>query len=153
MAQKKRKKNPGLGVDFKRVKQKVGKKLQPAQNATETSFKAKRINLPSQSLAIDRSGEALSERHLSIKASKEICACALRCRYSHTRLTPAKLPLLCCMSHNAWLQELLGQCSHYSPKMRKAALAGVQQVLVRHGGEANKQVGCCLPRLETEDLL
>ena len=67
MALKKRKKNPGVGVDFKRAKHKVGKKLPPAQNATETSFKAKRITLPNQSLAADRTGAAVSDHNLSVK--------------------------------------------------------------------------------------
>ena len=35
----KRKNNPGVGVDFRRVKQKVGKKLQKARNETDTTIK------------------------------------------------------------------------------------------------------------------
>ena len=67
MAAKKRKKNPGVGVDFKRVKHKVGKKLPAAQNATDTSVRAKRINLPSQSLAADKIGTPVSDHNLSLK--------------------------------------------------------------------------------------
>ena len=74
MAQKKRKKNPGVGVDFKRVKQKVGKKLAPAQNATDTSFKAKRINLPSQSLGAAKATTAVNEHNLTLKVRYELRA-------------------------------------------------------------------------------
>jgi len=34
------KKNAGVGVDFKRIKHKVGKKLKKAQNETVTTFKS-----------------------------------------------------------------------------------------------------------------
>ncbi len=63
----KRKKNPGVGVDFKRVKHKVGKKLQKAQNETDTSFKAASINLPSQALAEDREGVPVNSHNLTLK--------------------------------------------------------------------------------------
>ena len=35
-----KKKNAGVGVDFKRIKHKVGKKLKKAQNETVTTFKS-----------------------------------------------------------------------------------------------------------------
>lgn len=35
----KRKKNPGVGVDFKKVKNKVGKKLKKAANNTDTTIR------------------------------------------------------------------------------------------------------------------
>ncbi len=43
-----KKKNAGVGVDFKRIKHKVGKKLKKAQNETNASFKSAAINLPQQ---------------------------------------------------------------------------------------------------------
>ena len=67
MAAKKRKKNPGVGVDFKRVKHKVGRKLPAAQNATDTTFRAKKINLPNQSVGADKGGAAVSDHNLSLK--------------------------------------------------------------------------------------
>ena len=68
MVAKKRKKNPGVGIDFKRAKLKVGKKLPKARNATDTSFKAQSISLPGQNaLTEDRSGLAVSDRNLTLK--------------------------------------------------------------------------------------
>jgi hypothetical protein len=68
MAAKKRKKNPGVGIDFKRAKLKVGKKLPKARNATDTNFKAQSISLPGQNaLTEDRSGLAVSDRNLTLK--------------------------------------------------------------------------------------
>ncbi len=63
----KKKKKSGVGVDFARVKQKVGKKLAPAANETNTTVKARTINLPSQSLAVDKSGSAVTHRNLTLK--------------------------------------------------------------------------------------
>eukprot|EP00967_Tisochrysis_lutea_P098904 scaffold146509_cov14-Tisochrysis_lutea.AAC.1 len=65
--QKRKKNNPGVGVDFKRVKQKVGKKLPKAQNETDTSFKAASINLPSQTLKEDREGVPVNSHNLTLK--------------------------------------------------------------------------------------
>lgn len=59
--------NQGVGVDFKRVKHKVGKKLPKAQNETETSFKARSINLPSQGLSTDKEGIATNSQNLTLK--------------------------------------------------------------------------------------
>ncbi|GBF93242.1 hypothetical protein Rsub_05974 [Raphidocelis subcapitata] len=57
--------NAGVGVDFKKVKHKVGKKLPKAQNDTRTDFQAKAIHLPSQSLAADKGAAVVSERNLT----------------------------------------------------------------------------------------
>ncbi len=46
--------NPGVGIDFKKVKHKVGKKLPKAQNDTDTNFKARSIHLPSQAVKDDK---------------------------------------------------------------------------------------------------
>ncbi len=65
---KKKSKNAGVGIDFKRAKVKVGKKLPRAQNATDTNFKARSISLPGQSnLTDDRSGLPVSSRNLTLK--------------------------------------------------------------------------------------
>ena len=75
MAAKKRKKNPGVGIDFKRAKLKVGKKLPKARNATDTSFKAQSIALPGQdALTQDRSCLATSDRNLTLKVGGQIDA-------------------------------------------------------------------------------
>ena len=75
---KKRKKNAGVGIDFKRAKLKVGKKLPQAKNATDTSFKAQSINLPSQSaLTDDRAGLAVSDRNLTLKVGRLVLHLAL----------------------------------------------------------------------------
>lgn len=59
-------KNPGVGVDFKRVKSKVGKKLRRAPNDTDVSFKSRSINLPGQSVAQDK-GTAVNFQNLTLK--------------------------------------------------------------------------------------
>lgn len=65
---KKRKANPGVGVDFKRVKHKVGKKLPKAQNDTDVSFRARSIHLPGQLLGEDK-GVATNAQNLTLKVS------------------------------------------------------------------------------------
>jgi hypothetical protein len=62
-----KKKNAGVGVDFKRVKAKVGKKLRKAQNETDVSFKSAVINLPSQSVQADKEGVAVNFQNLSLQ--------------------------------------------------------------------------------------
>ena len=52
---KKKRKNPGVGVDFKRVKSKVGRKLKRA-NETKTDYTVKSINLPNQNLKTESLG-------------------------------------------------------------------------------------------------
>ncbi|MEW5311739.1 MAG: hypothetical protein WDW38_003427 [Sanguina aurantia] len=59
-------KNAGVGVDFKRVKSKVGKTLRRAQNDTDVSFKSRSINLPGQSVAQDK-GTAVNFQNLTLK--------------------------------------------------------------------------------------
>lgn len=67
MGKGKKRKNPGVGVDFRKVKHKVGKKLPKAQNETRTDFQARSINLPNQSITQDKAGAAVSERNLTLK--------------------------------------------------------------------------------------
>jgi hypothetical protein len=58
----------GVGVDFSRVKRKVGRTLAPAANATDTSISAKSITLPSQSVAENRRGKATTaDRDLTLR--------------------------------------------------------------------------------------
>ncbi|KAG2448880.1 hypothetical protein HYH02_006229 [Chlamydomonas schloesseri] len=64
---KRKVKNAGVGVDFKRVKHKVGKKLPRAKNETNTDFTSKSINLPSQAVKEDRSGVAVNYQNLTLK--------------------------------------------------------------------------------------
>ena len=63
----KRKRNAGVGIDFKRAKHKVGKKLPRSQNETDVSFRSRAVTLPGQSVAEDRAGVAVSGRNLSLK--------------------------------------------------------------------------------------
>lgn len=63
----KKKKNAGVGVDFKRVKAKVGKKLRKAQNETDVSFKSATINLPSQAVTQDKEGVAVNNHNLTLQ--------------------------------------------------------------------------------------
>lgn len=70
MGKGKKRKNPGVGVDFRKVKHKVGKKLPKAQNETSTDFQARSINLPNQSITQDKAGAAVSERNLTLKVRR-----------------------------------------------------------------------------------
>ncbi|XP_078376384.1 testis-expressed protein 10-like isoform X2 [Oculina patagonica] len=51
--------------DFQKVKLKVGKKLQPAQNATDTSFKSRSIFIPKQLQKLD--SEPTNQRNQTLK--------------------------------------------------------------------------------------
>ena len=46
----------GVGIDFRRAKRRVGRKLPAANNATDTTVKARAISLPAQSVAEERGG-------------------------------------------------------------------------------------------------
>ena len=65
MAKGTKRKKAGVGIDFRRVKSKVGKKLPKAQNETDMTFKARSINLPGQSVTEDKTGLAVSQRNLT----------------------------------------------------------------------------------------
>ena len=71
MAKGTKRKKLGVGIDFRRVKSKVGKKLPKAQNETDMSFKSKSINLPGQSLTEDKTGLAVSQRNLTTQVRSE----------------------------------------------------------------------------------
>ncbi|KAK1278529.1 hypothetical protein QJS04_geneDACA022239 [Acorus gramineus] len=60
-------KKQSRGVDFKKIKRKIGRKLPPPKNATNVQIKSKAIVLPEQSLASDRSGLAVSKKGLTLK--------------------------------------------------------------------------------------
>ncbi|KAL0042692.1 hypothetical protein WJX79_007939 [Trebouxia sp. C0005] len=110
MAKGTKRKKAGVGIDFRRVKSKVGKKLPKAQNETDMTFKARSINLPGQSVTEDKTGLAVSQRNLTT-------------------------------------QELLSQTTHYSEKVRKDALTGLQQVFQQHPQEVRKQTNMLLGKL------
>ena len=74
MAKGTKRKKPGVGIDFRRVKSKVGKKLPKAQNDTDVTFKSKAINLPGQSLTEDKTGQAVSQRNLTLQVCMHIHA-------------------------------------------------------------------------------
>ena len=57
------KKKPG---DFKRPKRKVGRKVLKSLNATNTSFKSRRINLLEQSV-LQEKGNVVTHRHLNLQ--------------------------------------------------------------------------------------
>lgn len=61
------KKQQKRGVDFKKIKRKLGRKLPPPQNATNTEIKSKAIVLPEQSVAAERTGLAVSRKGLTLK--------------------------------------------------------------------------------------
>lgn len=86
------------GVDFKKYKHKVGRKLPPPKNATNTEIKSKAIVLPEQSMASERTGMAVNKRGLT-------------------------------------LRELLQQTGHYNANVRRAALNGIKDIVVKHPTE------------------
>jgi len=57
--------------DFQKVKLKVGKKLQPAQNATDTSFKSKSVFIPKQLRKLDN--EPTNQRNQTLKVRLSDC--------------------------------------------------------------------------------
>ena len=67
-----KRKNTGVGVDFKRAKLKVGKKLPAAQNATDTTVVSRAISLPEQSITVDKTGTAVTHRNLNLKVNKPV---------------------------------------------------------------------------------
>lgn len=131
MAKGTKRKKTGVGIDFRRVKSKVGKKLPKAQNETDMTFKAKSINLPSQGLTEDKTGLAVSLRNLTtqVGATQPILGCCCT--------QPAQAPY---GSPRYMVQELLSQTTHYSEKVRKEALQGLQQLFLQHPDEVRKQV-------------
>ncbi|XP_068647203.1 uncharacterized protein [Aristolochia californica] len=81
-------------VDFKKIKRKIGRKLPPPKNATDTTVKSKAIIIPEQSVASDKAGLALSNKGLTLK-------------------------------------ELLQQTSHHNAKVRKDALNGIKDLVLK----------------------
>ncbi|XP_022888460.1 uncharacterized protein LOC111403998 isoform X1 [Olea europaea var. sylvestris] len=55
------------GIDFKKIKRKIGRKLPPPKNATNTEIKSKAIVLPEQSVASEKAGLAVSRKGLTLK--------------------------------------------------------------------------------------
>ncbi|KAH7554167.1 hypothetical protein JRO89_XS12G0124800 [Xanthoceras sorbifolium] len=66
-SKKQQKQQKQRGVDFKKIKRKLGRKLPPAKNATNTEIKSKAIVLPEQSVASEKAGLALSKKGLTLK--------------------------------------------------------------------------------------
>lgn len=92
------KKQQSRGVDFKKIKRKVGRKLPPPSNVTNIEIKSKAIILPEQSVASEKGGLAVSKKGLTLK-------------------------------------ELLQQTSHHNVKVRKDALLGIRELLLKHPTE------------------
>ena len=100
MAKGTKRKKPGVGIDFRRVKSKVGKKLPKAQNETDMSFKSRSINLPGQSLTEDKTGQAVSQRNLTTQVSigkravrRLYLIAAVRERPAHAGTAKSSIPL------------------------------------------------------------
>ncbi|CAN8258267.1 unnamed protein product [Cochlearia groenlandica] len=53
-------------IDFKKIKRKLGRKLPPPKNSTNTDIKSKAIILPEQSVAAEKSGYAKSKKSLTL---------------------------------------------------------------------------------------
>lgn len=165
--------NPGVGVDFKRVKHKVGKKLPKAQNETRTDFAARSINLPSQSVTADKGGAAVTSRNLTIqvrgvgvkgmtKGGARTRAATARCARQRRRQgmrRPASPDASCTpacplpeppppqLRVPTPPQDLLSQTAHHSERVRKDALAGLQELLTSHPAEARRHAAPLLEKL------
>ncbi|XP_015900414.3 uncharacterized protein LOC107433628 isoform X1 [Ziziphus jujuba] len=61
------KKQQKRGIDFKKIKRKIGRKLPPPNNATNTEIKSKAIILPEQSVATEKTGLAVNKKGLTLK--------------------------------------------------------------------------------------
>ncbi|KAB1205900.1 Testis-expressed sequence 10 protein [Morella rubra] len=61
------KKQQKRGVDFKKIKRKIGRKLPPPKNSTNTEIKSKAIILPEQSVASEKEGLAVNKKGLTLK--------------------------------------------------------------------------------------
>ncbi|KAK4281719.1 hypothetical protein QN277_013180 [Acacia crassicarpa] len=55
------------GVDFKKIKRKIGRKLPPPKNSRNTDIKSKAIILPEQSVASEKAGLAVYKKGLTLK--------------------------------------------------------------------------------------
>ncbi|XP_022638135.1 uncharacterized protein LOC106763108 isoform X4 [Vigna radiata var. radiata] len=55
------------GIDFKKIRRKVGRKLPPPKNRTNTEIKSKAIVLPEQSVAAEKAGLAVNKKGLTLK--------------------------------------------------------------------------------------
>lgn len=71
-AAKKRAKNAGVGIDFKKARHKVGKRLPKAKNDTNTNFKSRAISLADQNIGLQK-GAIVSDRNLTLKVLSCIC--------------------------------------------------------------------------------
>ncbi|KAJ6427637.1 hypothetical protein OIU84_023096 [Salix udensis] len=60
-------KQQNRGIDFKKIKRKIGRKLPPPKNTTNTEIKSKAIVLPEQSVVSEKAGLALSKKGLTLK--------------------------------------------------------------------------------------
>ncbi|XVE75869.1 hypothetical protein DITRI_Ditri12bG0126200 [Diplodiscus trichospermus] len=92
------KKQQKKGIDFKKIKRKLGRKLPPPKNSTNTEIKSKAIILPEQSVATNKEGLAVSKKGLTLK-------------------------------------ELLQQTSHHNAKVRRDALLGIKDLVLKHPAE------------------
>ncbi|KAK7244813.1 hypothetical protein RIF29_39640 [Crotalaria pallida] len=61
------KKQKQRGVDFKKIRRKIGRKLPPPNNTTNTEVKFKAIVLPEQSVAAEKVGFAVNKKGLTLK--------------------------------------------------------------------------------------
>lgn len=133
MPKSKKRKNPGVGIDFKKAKYKaridaavaahgrsqtctqVGRSVPKGANETDVTFKARSITLPQQGVAQDRSSTAaLTAKNQSVKVHSALEA-----------LEAVHTPL----------QDLLRQCGHYNERMRKDALVGLADLMQQHPQE------------------
>lgn len=105
--------NPGVGIDFKKAKHKVGKRLPKAQNETDTNFKARSINLPSQAaITEEKTGIAVNSQNHTLKAGgMYIHHAAAMCLHASLHETGVKSPT----TNHCLLASLKIQSMHTPP--------------------------------------
>lgn len=79
--------------DFQKVKLKVGKKLQPAQNATDTSFKSRSIFIPTQ---LQKDLEPTNQRNQTLKVKWSLSVSASQKKLKKVRPTGCAIIVMLC---------------------------------------------------------
>lgn len=107
--------------DFQKVKLKVGKTKPKADNATNTNFRTKGINLTEQ-LKRDTSGPT-THRQLGINVSS-FASQVNHLYFPHKRFKSQSLFFL-----HLFFQDLLSQLHHYNDNVKHSALLGLRELL------------------------
>jgi Rix1 complex component involved in 60S ribosome maturation len=122
------KKNPNQNVDFKKVKKTLGKRQRPS-NATKTEFKTRAIIMPNQSmLSVER-----VQREKEKQMIDDNCEDGKDDEDDDDEDNVALDVRLALTKRRLSTDDLLVQTKHYAPKVRRAALEGLFELLTTYG--------------------